>query len=305
MGKVIQIKAQIVNNLPSFIAQAAKVNNLMELATLYGLPNNGRSSVWLRCTLNEQGFDVKQYHRQHSEKLQIHSREPRRCLNCNKEFEWYKGIDSNARYCSRSCSNKARKHSEETKIKISRSVIAYNGHEPKRYNGICEECQEPWGPSKHSKRFCSRRCSARYFHKQPEYREKMRQRELRKIAEGTHTGWKSRSKIESSYPEKFFIKVLNNNHISYIRELPCAGYFIDFAVTLENGIKIALEIDGKQHQLPERQESDRRKDTTLRQYGWKVYRIKWKSINSQSGKTYIKAEIERFLSYHNKLLLGC
>ena len=63
--------------------------------------------------------------------------------------------------------------------------------------------------------------------------------------------------------------------------------------------KIALEIDGKQHEYSERRESDILKDIVLTNNGWNVYRIKWKNINNVEGKEYIKKEIEKFLEFYN------
>lgn len=118
---------------------------------------------------------------------------------------------------------------------------------------------------------------------------------LGKVNNGTHSGWKSRKGKEPSYPEKFFMEVLDNNNIQYEHEFPCGKYFIDFAIKSAN---IALEIDGKQHEYVERKESDEKKDKYLIDNGWKVYRIQWKSINNLDGKIYIKEQIESFLKFY-------
>lgn len=90
------------------------------------------------------------------------------------------------------------------------------------------------------------------------------------------------------------MEVLDNNDIQYEHELPCGKYFIDLAIKSGN---IALEIDGKQHEYADRKESDEKKDKYLIDNGWKVYRIKWKSINTLDGKIYIKEQIESFLKF--------
>ena len=41
--------------------------------------------------------------------------------------------------------------------------------------------------------------------------------------------------------------------------------------------------------------------TTFHILGWKVYRIKWKSINTDSGKLYIKNEIDKFLEFYRNV----
>jgi very-short-patch-repair endonuclease len=90
------------------------------------------------------------------------------------------------------------------------------------------------------------------------------------------------------------MKVLDNNSIHYEHELPCGRYFIDLALEKQ---KIALEIDGKQHEYLDRKASDAKKDKFLVDNGWRVYRIKWKSINNESGKIYIKEQIDKFLQF--------
>jgi very-short-patch-repair endonuclease len=63
-------------------------------------------------------------------------------------------------------------------------------------------------------------------------------------------------------------------------------------------VNIDLEIDGKQHEI--RKEHDEKRDFYVsKQY--KVYRIKWKSINNESGKKYMKNEIGKFLEFYNSL----
>lgn len=115
---------------------------------------------------------------------------------------------------------------------------------------------------------------------------------MEKVKSGIHSGWKTRRKLEPSFPEKFFMRVLNNNGISYEYEHPCGKYFIDFAI---HDKKIALEIDGKQHNEEGRKKSDSNKDEFLKSRGWIVYRIKWRSIHNKSGKEYIEGEIDKFL----------
>lgn len=134
----------------------------------------------------------------------------------------------------------------------------------------------------------------------PKHRAKLRQIQLDRIANGTHKGWTTRNRI--SYAERFFIKVLTLNHVPFERETPESSYFIDFAITLASGHKIALEIDGKQHKLPERAASDARKDEALRKAGWHVHRIPWCSINSDVGKQRMKALINGFLAVYQSLL---
>lgn len=116
-----------------------------------------------------------------------------------------------------------------------------------------------------------------------------------RVANGTWTSW--RKNTEPSYPERFFMKVLDGNRIPYEYEMPFGRYSIDFAMIDK---KIALEIDGQQHRFTARRESDKRKDAKLHDAGWKVFRICWTSPRTEKGKVYLKSEIGKFLDlYHS------
>ena len=119
-------------------------------------------------------------------------------------------------------------------------------------------------------------------------------------------GWQSRKIL--SYPEKFFYKVLTDNGIIFEgpnvpvskRALGLdsdANYFLDFKIGM-----VDLEIDGSQHwQYEERASSDKIRDAALTKFGYTVYRIRWKSINTVAGKKYIANEITKLLEF----LRGC
>lgn len=67
-----------------------------------------------------------------------------------------------------------------------------------------------------------------------------------------------------SYPEKLFqellIKYGFDKRYLIIREYCVFPYYIDFAFV---DLKIAIEIDGSQHLLPERKKKDIKKDKLL------------------------------------------
>jgi len=77
-----------------------------------------------------------------------------------------------------------------------------------------------------------------------------------------------------SYPEKLmlnkFRELKYNEKYLIIREKSIFPYFIDFAFENE---KIAFEIDGSQHLLPERMENDKSKDKLLIENGWSIIRV--------------------------------
>lgn len=101
-----------------------------------------------------------------------------------------------------------------------------------------------------------------------------------KAAHADQRAWNigmSRWNNEPSYPEKFFISVIKNHFDNkcYVMEHPVGKYSIDFAWV---DLKLAIEIDGEQHDTPEAQEHDRIRDEFLASKGWKVKRIKWKDM---------------------------
>ena len=121
------------------------------------------------------------------------------------------------------------------------------------------------------------------------------------IKNGKHKGWQSRNII--SYPEQFWIKVLDNNNIVYQREYKLYydninKYFLDFYIEIGDR-KIDLEIDGKQHNFEDRKYHDKIRDEYIKSQGIEVYRIKWNSINNEKGKQLMKEKIDKFLEYIN------
>lgn len=114
------------------------------------------------------------------------------------------------------------------------------------------------------------------------------------VENNTFKGWRTRNII--SYPEKFWIGVLQNNNISFEREKYVEKYFLDFVISINNKL-IDLEIDGKQHKYKDRQESDKIRDKFLTDRGYIVYRVDWNEINSEKGKKLMKEKISNFLSF--------
>lgn len=224
------------------------------------------------------------------------------CKNCGKE------IFGNKKFCSQSCAasynNKARgERSEETKNKISESLIAANSkrehplgkRDPKLkrylYPHICENCGKEFFNSKKNQRFCSPKCAQ----SNEKVKQKIRDKALEKVKNGSHSGWKTRN--ITSYAEKFWEKVLVESEIPYKREdFSTKKYFLDFLIE-KNGKKVDLEIDGKQHEYDDRKEHDKERDKYLAQLGFIVYRIRWNSVNTEEGKIEMKNKIDAFLTF--------
>jgi very-short-patch-repair endonuclease len=102
-----------------------------------------------------------------------------------------------------------------------------------------------------------------------------------KLAHSEGRAWnigKSRWNNKPSYPELFFMKVIDNefNDKKYIREYPFHKYSLDFAWEHK---KLCIEIDGDQHQrFISYSNRDKIKDSKLELEGWKVLRISWKDM---------------------------
>lgn len=218
------------------------------------------------------------------------------CRNCGKK------IDKNKKFCNSSCSatfnNKNRKMSEETKEKIRNKLKTGRT----KYFKKCSNCNKIYESIKKNQKYCSIEC-VNDAGVSIETRKKISNIMKKLIKEGKHKGWQSRNIL--SYPEKFFIKVLNNNNISFehnkvINKKDLGldepyNYFLDFYIKDK---KIDLEIDGSQHNEPKRIKSDKKRDYWLKKNGYNVYRIKWKNINNEKGKKYIKNEINKFLNFY-------
>ena len=109
-----------------------------------------------------------------------------------------------------------------------------------------------------------------------------------------HNIGKCRWNNEPSYPEKWFMEVIENefDNKNYIREYPFFKYSLDFAWP---ELKICIEIDGEQHQrFDDYKERDKQKDLLLKQNGWKELRINWKDCFF-NPKYYINLAKELFL----------
>lgn len=112
-----------------------------------------------------------------------------------------------------------------------------------------------------------------------------------------HNIGESRWNNEHSYPEKWLIKVLENEfgmkeHIDYKTEMSFGRFALDFAWPDR---KLCIEIDGKQHQTDEIQKiRDNNKDKLLNENGWNELRIPWSDCCNNT-KIWIE-KIKLFLS---------
>ena len=223
-----------------------------------------------------------------------------KCENCNKKHD---GSYGSGRFCSKHCSHSfcTKNKRKEINKKVSSTMTGRKMYDhPEKVILTCEYCSKEFEVTwkYRNQQCCSKKCSSKYKGTDIEYRKKLSDAMKRRVELGIHSGWQSRSKLKPSYAEQFFMKVLDNNDIKYQHELRCDKYFIDFAIEDK---RIALEIDGKQHNMPNRVKTDKQKDKVLKENGWLVHRIKWKSINNDTGKKYIKEEIDKFIQFYNRV----
>lgn len=238
------------------------------------------------------------------------------CLYCGKELTGKNRFTK--KFCNSSCAakynNKGRIVSDSQKEKVSKSLRErysklnnttieeryFNLVKPDeksklKYKHICIICgNEFYSSSKYSNH-----CSSKCIGEDPDIKQKLRDKVQERKENGTFSGWQSRN--ITSYPEQFWINVLNNNEIPFIREdFTTKKYFLDFLIS-KNGKKIDLEIDGKQHKYEDRKYHDKERDKYLQQLGYIVYRVEWNSINNEKGKVLMKSKIDDFLDFYNKL----
>lgn len=104
-------------------------------------------------------------------------------------------------------------------------------------------------------------------------------------AEGrAHNIGESRWNNEPSWPEKWFMQVIENEFTdkNYVRERPFHRFSLAFAWEHK---KKCIEIDGQQHELlPGYKERDLRKDKTLADEGWQVLRLPWVEVFKEPKK---------------------
>jgi len=243
---------------------------------------NGRtlkkvSDIILEYNLDASHFDSSKKNKDRRKyRLEI-----KLCPVCNSSFETQIGSKEERTTCSYSCSNvyfASERHTKSSNAKTSNSLKFFyetKGLAKKILNKNCKQCSGSFQTCKNTKLFCSKKCVILFNWQNPDYRFNVIKKIKDKVANGTHKGWKSRSKISPSFPEKVTMEILSELSFSLEREFPQGKWFIDFADPLR---KIALEIDGKQHELPDRKISDKNKDDYLLSAGWQVHRIKWKRL---------------------------
>lgn len=209
-----------------------------------------------------------------------------KCDKCDKE---HNGEYASGRFCSEKCARSFATNHNRTLInnKISISMKkAKPGHGDVVITCLyCGKKRQVAYNARHLK-YCNSSCAA--LNLSNKSKQKISNAVRNRVKLGTHNGWPHRDKFYKSYAEKFFSKVLENNKIEYEFNKKVGMYFIDFA--LNN--KIALEIDGKQHN--DRKEQDARKDKFLKSNGWCVHRVPWVK------NSLLKETVDKFLEFYKE-----
>jgi very-short-patch-repair endonuclease len=285
--------------IPSFIEVVNKSNSYADLCKYYGRSNNGRQYGYFRDIIEKNNISIS--HWDSHKKIRKYPYIEKECPVCKSIFTTQSGHKKETYTCSYKCSNihfSNKRHTNKSNQKKSESAkqhyLSIGILPPIKIK--CIICGKEKISKNKNQKCCSNKCAAKLKSQDPEYIKKQRDIQLERVANGTHNGWSSRNIL--SYPEKFFISVLNNNNIKFIANKPFMGYFLDFAIEDK---MIDLEIDGKQHKYADRINSDIARDKVLTDNGWKVYRIEWNSINTDAGKLLMKEKIHKFLQYYNKL----
>lgn len=148
--------------------------------------------------------------------------------------------------------------------------------------------------NKEERKTCSYKCANVLFSFQKhglEQREKVSRAMLKRVADGLHHGWPSRKNMAPSGPESITIEILSELEFVLERELKVGKWFIDFA---DVDRKIAIEIDGSQHEEVGRKIKDGIKDAYLISQGWQVHRIKWQKLTKEFRQE-VKDRLEKIL----------
>ena len=152
-------------------------------------------------------------------------------------------------------------------------------------------------PTDETRRIWSEKTTANNLNRSDEINKKISDSMRKAHEEGR--AWnigKSRWNNEPSYPERFFMKVIENefDDKSYENEYSIGIYSADFCWP---HLKKVIEIDGDQHQrFDEYVERDKRKDEFLTGEGYQILRVVWKEM-FKNPKDKI-AECYKFIHSH-------
>lgn len=276
--------------------------------------SNGKSNDKIKEMMNNHDIPLD-YFKRNRKNSKWKSIE-KKCPICDKKFSTLKNHPKEKHTCSRKCSNiyfsNIKKHMFTEKKTINCYICGKEIQVDKRASkSRCGDCRLKYNskklPYKVPCKKCGKLVSSKNktgmcktcISKDEKYKEKLRKIQLELVKNGEHQGWKTRKGLEPSYPEKYFIDLLNNESISFEREEKAGKYFVDFFLSKN----VVLEIDGKQHEYDDRKESDIKKDYFLRKNGYHVYRIKWKTPINEKNKKSLYSQIDNFITWYYEMFI--
>lgn len=190
------------------------------------------------CTICKEKFESRKLRREHRKIHSVH------IIKKSKFSGYHPIINANCKYCGKICKTNSSLKFHEKCCNKNPNRIIYKGH--------------PLNEKAKNKLSNSMKLA---------------------IKEGRAHGWANvkQNKNGMSYPEIWFEKVIENEFEdkNYEYNKQFFKYKLDFAWSDK---KKCIEIDGQQHNLPERKQSDENKDKLLNENGWLVLRLSWSYI---------------------------
>ena len=204
------------------------------------------------------------------------------CKTCGKEIKGNGGLVSHQIKCSYVESVKDEVFESYTKDFLSITKIR------KKYKLQDTDIYIILGNSLRGKSDSGKLAHKKYpdsFKHSDETKQKIREIRIKFMKENPEqTAWRTKN---LSYPEKLFLEKIYeldlDKKYSIVREYSVFPYFIDFAFVNE---KIAVEIDGSQHLLPERKERDDKKDVLLKEDGWFILRVSENEVKTNINSVF-------------------
>lgn len=214
------------------------------------------------------------------------------------------------RFCGSRCSalfNASKRdcsHPVERRAKIKKAVLKKSVQSGLRqvidgemvFQKVCGGCRKSFVTEKRVAKTCSAACAKSMALAKLDL-EKARENGRRSVAEQMAAGkwkpWGVQNKDVRSNPEKYMEGLLRGaGLLSYVFQHQVSCYSIDFAFP---DLRIALEVDGKQHQAPRQKAHDKKRDDFLERLGWSVFRVDFGAWKTASGKEKIHQQFKQFL----------
>lgn len=204
------------------------------------------------------------------------------CKICNRDFNNLGGLNQHIKKCKKLSSIK----DELIRLYVEES---YSVQELRKKFGVQSmDIKLILGDKVRSLSDANKLAHKKYpnnFKHTEESKKKIREIRIKFMKENPEqTAWRTKN---LSYPEKLFLEKIYelglDKKYSIVREYSVFPYFIDFAFVNE---KVAVEIDGSQHLLPERKDRDDKKDELLKNDGWFILRVSENEVKTNINSVF-------------------